>query len=79
LSFFIFLLLLLCACAARACALLSLGTNTPPIYFRKKPKVLRVPVAEFEERLMLGGDMLLPSMTTGFLALRRLRAMGLID
>lgn len=40
-------------------------------------QVLRVPVDEFK-RLMLGGDMLLPSITTGFMALERLQQEGLL-
>lgn len=40
-------------------------------------QVLRVPVEEFK-RLMLGGDMLLPSITTGFMALERLQQEGLL-
>jgi hypothetical protein len=41
-------------------------------------QVLRVPLEEFRS-LMTSGDLLLPSVTTGFLALQRLQQMGLID
>ena len=40
-------------------------------------QVLRVPLDEFRA-LLVGGDMLLPSVATGFLALERLREEGLI-
>jgi hypothetical protein len=39
--------------------------------------VLRVPLDEFR-RLMVGGDMLLPSITTSFMALEKLREEGLL-
>jgi hypothetical protein len=41
-------------------------------------QVLRVPLEEFRS-LMTSGDLLLPSVTTAFLALQRLQQMGLID
>jgi hypothetical protein len=37
-----------------------------------------VPLDEFR-RLMAGGDMLLPSITTGFMALERLREEGYLE
>jgi hypothetical protein len=39
--------------------------------------VLRVPLDEFR-RLMVGGDMLLPSITTAYLALDKLKEEGLL-
>lgn len=55
-------------------------TSTPSILnapLLPPAQVQRVSVEAFEE-LMVGGDMLLPSVTTGFLALRQLRQRGLI-
>jgi len=40
-------------------------------------QVLRMPLEEFRA-LMLGGDMLLPSITTGFMAIDKLREQGLV-
>ena len=40
-------------------------------------QVLQVPLPEFEA-LLVSGDMLLPSITTGFLALKQLKALGLL-
>lgn len=40
-------------------------------------EVLRMPLEEFQ-KLMLGGDMLLPSITTGYMAMDKLRAEGLL-
>jgi hypothetical protein len=50
---------------------------SPPQPKKTKQKVHRVSLDEFR-KLMLGGDMLLPSITTGFMALEKLREEGLL-
>jgi hypothetical protein len=42
-----------------------------------RAQVLRVPLEEFKA-LMLSGDMLLPSITTAYLAMDKLREQGLL-
>jgi hypothetical protein len=40
-------------------------------------QVLQVPLTDFEA-LLVSGDMLLPSVTTGFLALKQLKTLGML-